>query len=386
MWHSISGLFICKRIKLEEYVITEPISPFPAKGLAKGIKAIADVSGSGQCTRTLFKVARKSYINTTYDDRPEKIIIEEYLSSYGSSEKGRGVLNLDPMDVFPSLHDEHLIRRFGEFMALAYTKGGVEAISAMSSCNTRMGKFEVIKARKDHSGHVIYYIAKNLQQNTTILVFRGSASKTDYYLDLLSEGIALDMNVLPVGLTSKDDARIHRGFWERFMNYRELLTKDVQEVFSNPDIRKTNFVVVGHSLGAAWAFLQAADLVSNFQIPVQACYLYGMPLSGNQVCVDAVAKVIGEPKIIRIVNWNDVVPHMGMGPDGAQPRLVPETFYDLSAEQFIQCTADSEIIGSARFSCGNWDWDYHSQIGNWSMRPEFSRISALRVPRVVYDV
>lgn len=96
---------------------------------------------------------------------------------------------------------------------------------------------------------------------------------------------------------------------------------------------------------------------------------------GNQAFVDGVADAIGPQKIIRVVNKDDIVPHIGFAPEGAQPSNVTEYFIPQRGGPMRTCTQkDRKRRCSEQFSCFQWSWHHHSEVGDFSMREDFCRV------------
>jgi predicted lipase len=243
----------------------------------------------------------------------------------------------------------------------------------------RIGSFIIERTGYDTSGNVIYYIATNIQQNTTALVLRGSATREDLRLDLRSDVGKTNFSQVFEGL-DMEKAQVHHGFWTRFMQFRRKIHTDVDAVLKR---RNTTFVVVGHSLGAAWAFVHAADIAYNAKYPIYGAYVYGMPLVGNAEFADAMADIIGTDKVIRLVSKNDVVPHVGFL-RGSHPTKVNEYFVEMDGVVPRVCDGGQDKTCSLKIPCRQWSWEHHSSVGPLSTRMEICRLENSPVPDALY--
>ncbi len=131
-------------------------------------------------------------------------------------------------------------------------------------------------------------------------------------------------------------------------------------------------VIVGHSLGAAWAYLNAGYLAGKNSISIAALYTFGQPLLGNSIFVDQLATKIGINKIIRVVNKNDLIPHIGCV-ECEQPKEPAEKWISMN-NQWIDCQGGHDMKCSSGLPCNQLSWTEHSSLANFSMRSEFCQI------------
>lgn len=319
-----------------------------------------------------------------FANRTTEKVNKNYLASYLPDEQGRGILNRFGLQAFTDLGDPHLLARFSEFVGMSYCDK-MQQIVPLAQLNMRVGNFKIDDYETDYRGKVQYFIATNQEQNLTALVLRGSDNFFDAMTDFSMEAIPVKLPNLPLTYDGNvTEGKVHKGFLKRYLRKRDELARKVKKIlkFYNGE---TDFVIVGHSLGAAWAFLEAVDLVVNQQVDVKGAYLYGMPLVGNQVFVDAVASAIGPEKIFRVVNMNDMVVHTGF-PNGAQPSQVNERFVVRCSPYFAvrTCNGGHDPTCSAHYKCLEWTWRTHSEFGDWSLRDEFCRMNQT-VPSSVYE-
>jgi hypothetical protein len=307
-------------------------------------------------------------------------IYDRYVNTYSHAEKGRGILNRFNLAKFKSLHDVHLIKRFAEYQSLVVSTN----FQTLSQLNVRLGNSIQHKGTIDVYGKLNSYCSFNPISKQIVFVFRGSGNLVDYALDslaLLKEPDGKFKNRISEG------SLVHTGFWQRFQTYRSWVTKNLLDTINEVQKSHSEFdiIVVGHSLGAAWAFIQAADWVGE-GIKIDAVYLYGMPKVGNQEFVDLQADLIGNDKISRVTNAKDGIPFAGL-PGMEHPSLVTEIFFDIDATDPIIC---EKINGgdpkcSKKISCFDWDPKSHSEIGTMSFRKDLGYLIDY-IPDKVYDL
>jgi hypothetical protein len=248
----------------------------------------------------------------------------------------------------------------------------------LSGLNLRVGEFLVVKYGLDTKGSMNYFIAANARQRTVALVLRGTHVSHDILLDINAMPVSPDADIFPA---SPAGSKVHKGFYEQFLDYRANITQQI--VDSMRMYPKFDLVIIGHSLGASWAYLTAADLQENTSANIAALYTFGQPLTGNQAFVDSLAESIGPDKIIRIVNGNDLVPHIGLSPGGAHPMEPDEHFVKSETGQILTCRGGQDPICSLGISCLQWSWRTHSELAGFSMREELCRMTKT-IPSTVY--
>lgn len=102
-------------------------------------------------------------------------------------------------------------------------------------------------------------------------------------------------------------ARVHTGFNEAYQKQASTITEKVTRLMNR--YRTYTLVVTGHSLGGAFATLCAIDLYEkNVTSRNIRLWTYGSPRVGNDVFASYVQRAL--PEYYRVVNENDVVPHV----------------------------------------------------------------------------
>lgn len=372
-------------IVYEQPVTDQPLpEKFPAALNRVAVKLLDDFFGEECVSHMINSTFETEYYKQFENVSPEELH-KQYVNSYGSNERGRGILNTYGLDCFESLTDVHLIRRFSEYVAMSYCDE-VESIEKMAALNLRVGNFTVDVVKKDFKRLPMYFIATNPAQNITALVLRGSDNAYDFILDAMVKQIPFDYKELPIpGINETTGAKVHQGFWEKFDDTHDQIAKDVQKTLKKYS-ETTKLVVIGHSLGGAWAVLEAADLVVNHKVNVTAVYTYGQPMVGNVELMDPLLDVIGNDKYIRVVNMNDMIPHVGFMPNGSFGSQNRESFVFRCPPEygFKVCAPGQDSSCSFHYQCLDWTWRTHSELGGFQLRESFCN-STIPTPNSVYD-
>jgi hypothetical protein len=242
-----------------------------------------------QCAQHIVNDTLESGYYEQFKGQTSESVYESYIKTYGPSEHGRGMLNQRGLSSFTDIGDIHLLRRFSEYVAMVYCNDA-KTVQNMAKLNLRVGDFVVDQWDDDHRGVLKFFIATNTQQNITAVVLRGTDSLVDVLLDFRIQPIPINLTALPIpsfpgGVT---EGHVHQGFWERYQHERRDIARKLRKVIKKYN-GQTDIVVVGHSLGAAWGFLETADLILREKIDVKALYAYGMPAVGDAPFVDALA-------------------------------------------------------------------------------------------------
>ena len=177
------------------------------------------------------------------------------------------------------------------------------------------------------------FIARSNAPNPPIIVmaFRGTESMADALTDADARRVRA-----PLGGTA------HRGFrlalakvWPAMREHFMIAMRE-----SGPD---TVVLVTGHSLGAALATLAAAELAED-GLKVSGLYTYGSPRVGDRRFARSVECWLGEDRIFRVVNNNDVV-----------ARIPPwfAGYRHVGAARYI--TTDGRLVTSPAWWSVLWD-------------------------------
>lgn len=179
-------------------------------------------------------------------------------------------------------------------------------------------------------------------------------------------------------LSVSEDVYVDVGFYERFQHQKLSIVSALRPVLSR--YPSFSFIVVGHSLGAAWAFLNAGYFTNLTDINprMTAIYTFGQPLLGSASFADEITTKLNTPteRYVRVVNRNDLVPHLGcekcVQPENANEKWI----IDKDTVQWKDCHGGQDLTCSSGILCRKLSWSNHSAVGQFSMRGEFCRIAS----------
>ena len=264
-----------------------------------------------------------------------------------------------------------------EYQTMIYCPN-LTLITNMSKKNLRVGSFRLESYGNDTKHRIFWYLVSNDDQKQLTLVHRGASIQnrndvSDALGSLKSDvGHHRTFRLDFPYLEQDHELRVSQGFRLHFKHQQKAIESAVQTALNK--YPKYSLVIVGHSLGAAWAYLNAGYFAGKSSIPIAALYTFGQPLLGNSIFVDQLAKKIGINKIIRVVNKNDLVPHIGCA-ECKQPKEPAEKWISMNNE-WIDCEGGDDMKCSSGVPCKELSWTEHSSVGNFSMRSEFCTIKA----------
>ncbi|UJR33968.1 hypothetical protein I4U23_021384 [Adineta vaga] len=291
-----------------------------------------------------------------------------------------------------NLRDPDTILRMAEYQALVYCKSDIlnspsdlSSIKNMAAKNLRIGNF-TIEASGFDKKHVLYwYIAVNIFQQSIILVHRGTkmSNRNDVFDDLdrfTSHNTHGQLNIDFPYLSKSKHVYVDIGFYKRFQDEKQAIISSVREILEQYSSPSFSFIVVGHSLGAAWAFLNAGHFVSLDDINqrLSAIYTFGQPLLGSADFVNEITTKFDTTKerYVRIVNGNDLIPHIGcrkcVQPEFSNEKWITNT----NPVVWKDCRGGEDQQCSSGVPCKQLSWSNHSAVGLFSMRGEFCRIAS----------
>ncbi|KAK9718034.1 hypothetical protein K7432_005788 [Basidiobolus ranarum] len=198
------------------------------------------------------------------------------------------------------------------------------------SCYHCVGNGENIGQYKDLLTGGSSYVAIDRNLKKIILGFRGT-------INLM--GVIYDLDFIPIPYIQngiKASMKVHGGIWKSFeglkKGYRKHLLKALKIAISDGEPEKYEIVVVGLSLGAALATLagfdiklmmnnytrvpELSDALKHFRKDKFYLHTFGSPRVGNRAMAQFMFEVISDgeltPRVLRVVNANDPIPHAGM--------------------------------------------------------------------------
>jgi len=285
------------------------------------------------------------------------------------------------------LRDPYTILSMAEYQALIYCRthrnDDLSVITQMETKNLRIGLFKILSTGVDRKHSLFWYLGINQQQKLLVLIHRGTTRQNpDDVLDdfdtikISAKKASLKLDFPYLNVDEMHHLYVAQGFHSRFKNQQVSILYAVQIALEM--YKEYSFVVVGHSLGAAWAFLNAGYFAGIPEISnrLTAVYTFGQPLLGNAEFVDQLANKIGVNKIVRVVNKNDLIPHVGCE-SCVQPQIPNEKWISIGPDsKWVDCNGGHDMNCSAGLLCKDLSWAEHSSVGNFSMRSEFCRIKS----------
>ncbi|CAF0857525.1 unnamed protein product [Didymodactylos carnosus] len=327
-----------------------------------------------------FKVQNEMYFARFNDE-----ITKSWQSSFTDNDYSAGKIKNNVAFNKMPLRDPETILRMAEYQAMIYCKSvfdDLSVITNMATKNLRVGSFKLETTGYDYKHALFWYLASNQAQSSLILVHRGTSKQN-------ADDVLVDLDVLTLRQTHpslKQDfpylnfaekSFVAQGFHSRFKKEQQKVTEAVHQALQK--YPTYSFIVVGHSLGAAWAYLNAGYFagIPEYASRLSAVYTFGQPLLGDAAFVDALASKIGINKIVRVVNKDDLIPHIGCE-KCLQPANVNEKWISNTngPTKWIDCQGGYDETCSSGLECKDLSWENHSSVGNFSMRGEFCRIKA----------
>ena len=219
------------------------------------------------------------------------------------------------------------------------------------------------------------FLCTQSEHGLVVLAFRGTEPNLkDIKTDVKARLAIVDSNGNSVTPDHRGKrVRIHSGYLAQFDSVRD----DIEKCLENPEIKKLQLFITGHSLGGALAITATKFLASDI---TGACYTFGSPPVGTKD-FDYDIKT----PIYRVVNHVDIVPRLPsptmaramqllalvigaiLGPFTSFVSQLKETrWYDsvskviLDAQKYRQSGYDSYLVGSGtdvrlRRSVGPYD-------------------------------
>ncbi|KAJ3067084.1 hypothetical protein HDU98_009706, partial [Podochytrium sp. JEL0797] len=149
------------------------------------------------------------------------------------------------------------------------------------------------------------YVAISPSLQSIIFAVRGSASPDSYFQDMS----LVEQQISYSG--SPSNMEVHSGFWSVYKQMQPLMQPVLQSYMAQNPTYTVSFV--GHSLGAAVVTLAALDLAATGQLGSNLgkvnLVTMGQPRIGNPA-FGTFLKSLGFNQISRLVNYDDIVPHM----------------------------------------------------------------------------
>ncbi|KAJ3063284.1 hypothetical protein HDU99_004915 [Rhizoclosmatium hyalinum] len=187
------------------------------------------------------------------------------------------------------------------------------------------------------------FVAISPSLKSIIVSLRGTNSAAEVVADLF----VVPQN-LPVK-NSPEEVLVHAGFW---YVWAEQLRPVVEPVLKKYIKANPGYTVsfVGHSLGGAAAVLAAVDLTARGVVQAGKSRLitFGQPRIGN-AAFGAYVNSFHFAEVSRVVNYNDIVPHLPPYSDFYQQQ---STEYWINASGKV-VTCDDAAYGGEDSNCSN---------------------------------
>ena len=102
--------------------------------------------------------------------------------------------------------------------------------------------------------------------------------------------------------------KAHSGFKAAYDAVKDQMLRAVMKLINEHS--SASVFVTGHSLGGALAVLAALDIKKAIGSRKIHLYTYGQPRVGNSDFADYVFSVLPGDQYIRVVHYDDAVPHL----------------------------------------------------------------------------
>jgi len=210
---------------------------------------------------------------------------------------------------------------------------------------------EVVRTFEYDATRLYLYIAVNHDLKEIITAFRGTVDTEGWFQDFK----VIREDVPEFG----PNVSVHTGFLESHEAGRDVVeTEVVNQLKKYPGY---GLHVVGHSMGAALASLQAQALARMFPQHQVKLTVYGLPRVGNQAYADMV-NALPNLDSIRFVNYRDPIPH-------APPMVLGYYHHDTEVwcaeaecQTFSQCESGTEDWSCSRHVVPDLSLRYHKLL------------------------
>jgi len=164
------------------------------------------------------------------------------------------------------------------------------------TAGTQLIKFFQHSSQRDNNA----YVAVNDKEKAIIVAYRGTADEQSFLQDLQVAQTPYSPSV--------PNAKVHFGFFSTYNDTKKDITSLVKKLVKKHPSYKV--ISTGHSLGGSLAVLQTLDLIGTPGLNPSnlVTYTYGEPRTGNREFAQFI--INSGHKFFRIVNKNDLVPHL----------------------------------------------------------------------------
>jgi len=189
-------------------------------------------------------------------------------------------------------------QRMLQFSAAAYCSESSIQNWSCGHCASA-GNFNISTLLFDDSTNTFGFVGIDTTAQMILVSFRGTepTSLKNWITDLSFPKTTVYPDI--------PGAEVHEGFLEAYMTINDTMIAAVSQLVTSYPSYSVH--VTGHSLGAALCVLSALNIARVLGVSVSV-YNYGDPRVGNQVFADYFDSIV--PDLFRVVNENDIVPHL----------------------------------------------------------------------------
>lgn len=215
------------------------------------------------------------------------------------------------------------------------TKSAIENWSCGEDCNNvpvQKGFVRYVPRGKEYQ--VQAYVARlgpASVKDHCVISFRGSVDPMNWVADMKAWSRPWPENAT----TWCPGCWVHAGFSEAYAELHDQIDAAIS------DLQCKTFDVVGHSLGAALAQIQAIMLRGERGALVRRVYLYGAPRVGNEHFVAAFEDLAMKQQVFpaawRIIHYHDPVPRLA--PKILYRFMSREVYYNEEESSYRVCDA-----------------------------------------------
>jgi len=177
------------------------------------------------------------------------------------------------------------------------------AVQAWTCQHCQESGFKVLSLLSDTGKNTFGYVGYSSKLNEIIVAFRGTVSSSikNWVEDLSAFKGWSDVDGI-------SDARAESGFESAYKPLKPQMLSAVSAAVQQ--YPTASITVTGHSLGGAMSTLAAVDLTQGEGYSDITHYTFGSPRTGNPTFASAYQSLVGSGQRIRVVNNNDLVPHV----------------------------------------------------------------------------
>ncbi|KAI9298693.1 alpha/beta-hydrolase [Neoconidiobolus thromboides FSU 785] len=184
-----------------------------------------------------------------------------------------------------------------------------------------------------HKMEVFAILVKDEQENIFRLIFRGSTTLTNQFMNYLFQSTPLDSN--------SPSLKVHLGYKMSIDSVSQNIISKLADLYKQEQYKNYKLKLYGHSLGGALASLMILDIQSKLQLNEDKLYLftYGQPRVGNYEFVQNFNS--HQFHSSRVANYYDEVPRF--------PSYIVYNYIHFNNEIFIDKDGNAIQCDSSYF-------------------------------------